>query len=149
MNAAFESLSGYSREEIEGKKSWIEFVAEEDQPRLKRYYLLHRIDPGTAPDTFEFKFTRRDGNTRDVVVYLSFLPGSRQQSATLLDLAGYKKPKHNQHRLRRALYRDRVISPIMSWKKYRQQSSLQTWMVLSGQLRRGHWISWRPGGPAN
>lgn len=91
VNAAFEALSGYTREEIEGKKSWIEFVAGEDQPRLKRYYLLHRIDPGTAPDTFEFKFTRRDGNTRDVVVYLSFLPDSKQQSATLLDLAGYKK----------------------------------------------------------
>jgi PAS domain S-box-containing protein len=91
VNAAFETLSGYSREEIEGKKSWIEFVATEDQPRLKRYYLLRRIDPGTAPDTYEFKFTRRDGSIRDVVIYISLLPGSGQQSATLLDLAGYRK----------------------------------------------------------
>jgi len=91
VNAAFETLSGYTREEIEGKKSWIEFVAKEDQPRLKRYYLLRRIDPGTAPDTFEFKFTGRDGNVKDVVVYISSLPDSGQQSVTLLDLAGFRK----------------------------------------------------------
>jgi PAS domain S-box-containing protein len=91
VNAAFETLSGYTREEIEGKKSWIEFVAEEDRPRLKRYYVLRRVEPGSAPDTFEFKFTGRDGNVRDVVVYISSLPGSGQQSATLLDLAGYRK----------------------------------------------------------
>jgi PAS domain S-box-containing protein len=91
VNAAFEMLSGYTREEIEGKKSWIEFVAKEDQPRLKRYYLLRRIDPGSAPDTYEFKFTGRDGNIRDVVVYISPLPDSGQQSATILDLAGYRK----------------------------------------------------------
>jgi PAS domain S-box-containing protein len=91
VNAAFEMLSGYTREEIEGKKSWIEFVAEEDRPRLKRYYVLRRVEPGSAPDTFEFKFTGRDGNVRDVVVYISSLPGSGQQSATLLDLAGYRK----------------------------------------------------------
>ncbi|MCX5997593.1 MAG: PAS domain S-box protein [Chloroflexi bacterium] len=92
VNAAFELLSGYTREEIEGRKSWIEFVAIEDQPRLKRYYLLRRIDPGSAPDTYEFKFIGRDGNARDVVVYVSPLPGSGgQQSATLIDLAGYRK----------------------------------------------------------
>jgi len=91
VNTAFEKLSGYTREEIEGKKSWIEFVAGEDQPRLKRYYVLRLIDPGSAPDTYEFKFTGRDGNVRDVVVYISSLPGSGQQSVTLLDLAGYRK----------------------------------------------------------
>jgi PAS domain S-box-containing protein len=63
VNAAFEMLSGYTREEIEGKKSWIEFVAKEDQPRLKRYYLLRLIDPEAAPDTYEFKFTGRDGKS--------------------------------------------------------------------------------------
>ena len=91
VNAAFETLSGYTREEIEGKKSWVEFVAKEDQPRLKRYYLLRRIDPGTAPDTYEFKFTGRDGNVRDVVIYISPLTATGQQSATILDLAGYRK----------------------------------------------------------
>jgi PAS domain S-box-containing protein/putative nucleotidyltransferase with HDIG domain len=91
VNTAFETLSGYTGEEIEGKKSWIEFVAKEDQSRLKRYYLLRLIDPESAPDTYEFKFTGRDGNVKDVVVYISPRPGSGQQSVTLLDLAGYKK----------------------------------------------------------
>lgn len=90
-NTAFEKLSGYSREEIEGKKSWIEFVAKEDQPRLKRYYLLRRLDPDSSPNTYEFKFACRDDSTRDVLINISPLSGSTQLAATLLDLAEYKQ----------------------------------------------------------
>ncbi len=38
VNHGFEVLSGYSREEIEGKKSWVEFVAERDLTRMKDYH---------------------------------------------------------------------------------------------------------------
>jgi PAS domain S-box-containing protein len=92
VNSAFEKLSGCVRDEVEGRKSWIEFVAAEDQPRLKRYYLLRRIDPETAPDTYEFKFTGVGGSA-DVVAFISRLPVSRQESVTLLDLAKFKRPE--------------------------------------------------------
>lgn len=89
-NKAFERLSGYSREEVEGRKSWMDFVAKEDQPRLKRYYLLRKLDPSSSPDTYEFKFTGRDGDSRDVLINISPVPGTRHLSATLIDLAEYK-----------------------------------------------------------
>jgi len=91
VNTSFEALSGYSKEEVEGKKSWIEFVAADDQPRLKRYHLLRQIDSESAPSTFEFKFSCRDGSTRDVVVYMSPVQGTGQLTATLIDLATHKK----------------------------------------------------------
>lgn len=90
-NAAFEMLSGFTRGEIEGKKSWMDFVDREDQRRLKRYYLLRRLDPPSAPGTFEFKFAARDGSTRDVLINISPVPASRNLAATLLDLAEYKQ----------------------------------------------------------
>jgi PAS domain S-box-containing protein len=90
-NAAFEKLSGYSRQEIEGKKSWIEFVAKEDQPRLKKYYLLRRLDPTSSPNTYEFKFANRDGDIHDVLINISPVAGTNQLAATLLDLAEYKQ----------------------------------------------------------
>ncbi|MHB8085714.1 MAG: PAS domain S-box protein [Dehalococcoidia bacterium] len=92
VNTAFEKLSGYPRSEIEGKKSWIEFVAPEDRARLKRYYLMRRLDPGSAPDTYKFNLVNREGNSKEVMVYLSALPGMNQQTATLFDLALYNKP---------------------------------------------------------
>jgi len=91
VNTGFEILSGYPREEIEGKKRWMEFVAADDQPRLKRYHLLRQIDAASAPSTFEFKFACKDGSTREVVVYLSPKPDTRQLTATLIDLATHKK----------------------------------------------------------
>ena len=91
VNGAFERLSGYPRSEIEGKKSWIEFVAAEDRARLKRYYLMRRLDPGSAPDAYQFSFIDREGNLKEVMVYISAVSGANQQTATLFDLALYKK----------------------------------------------------------
>ena len=91
VNAAFEKMSGYPRQEIEGKKSWIEFVAKEDQPRLKRYYLLRRLDPASAPNTYEFKFIDREGKLKDVLINITNVPATDRQAATLLDVAEYKQ----------------------------------------------------------
>ena len=84
-------MSGYPRQEIEGKKSWIEFVAKEDQPRLKRNYLLRRLDPASSPNTYEFKFLDREGNDRMCLINITDVPGTERQAATLLDVAEYKK----------------------------------------------------------
>ncbi|MBN1376075.1 MAG: PAS domain S-box protein [Dehalococcoidia bacterium] len=97
VNQAFEKMSGYPREEIEGKKSWIEFVAQEDQARLKRYYLLRRLDPASAPNTYEFKLSDRRGNVKDVLINITDVPGTRQQAATLLEVAEYKQAMQEAH----------------------------------------------------
>ena len=90
-NAGFEVLSGYTKQEIEGKKSWIEFVSGQDHARLKRYHLLRQIDSETAPSTYEFKFACRDGSSRDVVIFINPVPGTGQLSATLIDLAAHRR----------------------------------------------------------
>jgi PAS domain S-box-containing protein len=42
-NTEFEKLSGYSKKEIEGKKKWTEFVAEDYLDKMRKYHKL-RID---------------------------------------------------------------------------------------------------------
>lgn len=109
VNTAFEKLSGYPREEIEGKKSWVDFVAGDDLKRLKRYYLLRRLDPGTAPDTYEFKFVRQDGEIKDVRITLCAVPGTNKTTATLTDITAdkiaeqerLKKDKHSLDKLKK------------------------------------------------
>jgi len=54
-NREFEKLTGYSREEIEGKKSWTEFVVGEDLEKMKRYHKLRRKDPRLAPRRYTLK----------------------------------------------------------------------------------------------
>ena len=50
VNTEFERLTGYSREEIEGKKSWTEFVVKEDLERMEAQHRLRRIDAACCPE---------------------------------------------------------------------------------------------------
>jgi PAS domain S-box-containing protein len=91
VNTGFEVLFGYTKQETEGKKSWIEFVAGQDQARLKRYHLLRQMEFESTPSTFEFKFVCRDGSTRDVVIFISPVQGTGQLSATIIDLTTHRR----------------------------------------------------------
>ena len=49
VNSEFCKMSGYSREEWEGKKSWTEFVIPDDRERMKVYHQLRRINRNSVP----------------------------------------------------------------------------------------------------
>jgi PAS domain S-box-containing protein len=91
MNKECERLSGYSREEIEGKKKWIEFIAPEDIDRLKEYQRLRNIDPMSVPKRYEFKFIDSAGNIRNILKTVDIIPGTKKRVASLLDITEWKK----------------------------------------------------------
>ncbi len=62
-NNEFEKLSGYKREEIEGKRSWTEFVVKEDLEKMKVYHYARREDPESTPTLYEFRFIDKNGKT--------------------------------------------------------------------------------------
>jgi PAS domain S-box-containing protein len=85
-NAEFEQLSGYTKEEIEGKKSWTEFVARADRKRVREYHLLRKTDPILAPRSFEFRFLDRHEKVKNVVLTIGTIPGTNKCMASLLDI---------------------------------------------------------------
>jgi len=91
VNSEFEKLSGYSKKEIEGKKSWTEFVARDHLEKLKNYHRLRRIDPGAAPRYHEFHFTDRYGHVRHVFASAAMIPGTEKGTASLLDITEHKQ----------------------------------------------------------
>lgn len=91
VNAEFEKLSGYSREEVEGKKSWMEFAALADQARLKEYHRLRRLDPPQAPRNYEGRFIDRQGRVKDMLVTAGLIPGTKKSVGSLLDFTARKK----------------------------------------------------------
>jgi len=91
VNTEFEKLSGYSRKELEGKKSWTEFVAKDDLDRMKEYHRLRRVDPSVAPTNYEFQFIDRQGNWKDTFLTISMIPGTKQSVASLLDITERKR----------------------------------------------------------
>ena len=92
VNTQFEKLSGYTKEEIEGKKKWPEFVADErDLKRMMEYHRLRRIDGKFAPRNYEFHFKDRHGNVKDIFLTVAMIPGTKRSVASLLDITERKR----------------------------------------------------------
>jgi len=90
-NAEFEKLSGYKKKEIEGKKSWLEFIFKDDQKRMKEYHRLRRIDPTLAPMNYEFKFIDKETRIKDILLTIGMIPGTKRSVASLIDITERKR----------------------------------------------------------
>jgi PAS domain S-box-containing protein len=90
-NAKFAELAGYTIDEIENKKKWTEFVIEEDLEIMKTRHRLHRIDPSAAPESCEFCFIDRYGETRNIFLNIDIISDTKQRIASLLDITENKR----------------------------------------------------------
>jgi len=94
-NKEFEKLSGYSKEEVEGKKSWTDFVAHKDDlDRMMVYHTDRRIDPNRAPRNYEYKFIDKHGTVKEVFATLAVIPGTKKSVGSFLDITRAKELEH-------------------------------------------------------
>lgn len=91
-NEAGVKLSGYAKEELEGKLKWSDFIAtQEDLERMKEIHRLRREDPEKAPRNYEFLFKDRGGDLRNIYVTADLIPGTTQSVVSFCDLTDRKK----------------------------------------------------------
>lgn len=91
VNRQFEKVSGYKKEELEGEKSWTEFVVEEDLDRMKEYHARRRGDPTSVPNQYEFRFKDREGKIKDILLTIAMIPGTKNSVASLLDITDQRQ----------------------------------------------------------
>ncbi|MGM0788113.1 MAG: PAS domain S-box protein [Thermodesulfobacteriota bacterium] len=91
VNSNFENLLGYSKQEVEGKKSWIEFIHPDDLGWMKEYHHLRRRDPRAAPLSYEFRFFVRNGGLRHGYLTIDMIPGTSQSVVSLIDITERKQ----------------------------------------------------------
>ncbi len=84
-NAEASEISGYSREELEGKKSWMEFVRKEILVRMKGSNELRILDPNQILKDCDIKISNREGATKDIALTVAAIPGTKKLVASLLD----------------------------------------------------------------
>ncbi|MBA7521702.1 hypothetical protein ES705_13813 [subsurface metagenome] len=90
-NNEFEKLSGFKKKEIEGKKSWTEFVVKEDLDRLKERHDLRRKNPAATLKSYEFRFVDKNKKVKNIHLFIDMIPGTDQSVASLQDITERKQ----------------------------------------------------------
>jgi len=99
VNQKFEKLSGYSKEEIENKKNWKEFIVEDNLSNVQEYYKKRWIDAASVPPNYEFKFLNRLREIRDIYITVNFIPGSKKSVISFVDITERKKTETEREAL--------------------------------------------------
>jgi len=121
VNHQFELLCGYSREEIEGKKKWTEFIVPQDLERMKRLH-IERRQPGAETVTqYEFRFLDRKGNMRDIFLTVNMIPGTKQSVVSLIDITERKRAEEYVQHLNQELHSIRKINQLIVWERDRDK----------------------------
>ncbi|MDD2553468.1 MAG: PAS domain S-box protein [Desulfotomaculaceae bacterium] len=122
VNSEFEKISGYSKEEIEGRKKWTEFFPIDYQEIMKEYHRLRGADPDSTPRNYETQLVNSQGKTRVIYLTVNMIPGTRQSVASLTDITKYKravKALQNQ-----SLFLQRLIDNIPSPVYYKDVNGI-------------------------
>jgi two-component system cell cycle sensor histidine kinase/response regulator CckA len=90
-NPEMENLTGYLRNEVEGKKSWTEFVGKEDLEKMVTLHRQRRIDPRSVPMKYEFELIDINGNSKDSIITNVMIPGTKQSLVSILDISDRKR----------------------------------------------------------
>ena len=91
VNREFEKFSGYSREEVEGKKSLTEFVTHADLEKIKESGLASGTIPDAPAGYFEGRLVDKQGNIRDVRITAAGVSGTQKTVVSFLDITEGKQ----------------------------------------------------------
>jgi PAS domain S-box-containing protein len=90
-NKEFEKFSGYSKEEMEGKKKWPEFSAPSDSEGKERYPGSQDEDLEEVPPDGEYRFRDKAGNLREISCKFGKIPETKRIIASIFDISHQKK----------------------------------------------------------
>jgi PAS domain S-box-containing protein/putative nucleotidyltransferase with HDIG domain len=94
-NDKWRCLTGYTREEVEGKRKWTEFIEKGDLEEMFTQHRLRKTDPGFAKKNYEFRLVHRDGCLKNIILTVDIIPGTKKSVASLIDITDRKQAEVN------------------------------------------------------
>jgi len=91
VNDEFGQMVKFPVDEIVDKRKWTEFIVESDLERMMEYHRMRRIDPVSAPSSYEFRIVDGDENIRDIFLAISVIPGTDRSVVSLMDITERKE----------------------------------------------------------
>jgi PAS domain S-box-containing protein len=129
VNSEFEKVTGYTKEEVEGKKAWTEFILKDDAIRMKEFNRLRRMNSSGVPVRYEFRYINKKGEVRDAMINVAIIPGTKKTISSILDITEHK----------------RMEEEIKKRKKYLESVVRHAPDAIVTLDARHHIIEWNPG----
>lgn len=102
VNEQFEELSGYTRDEIEGRMKASEFITSEELERMRKYHKERRASGHSVPNQYEFRFQSGE-EVKDVLCNIDVIEGTDKSVASLLDISERKKAQRELEKREREM----------------------------------------------
>lgn len=106
-NKQFEQLSGFTRQEIEGKKNWKEFVHHDDLPRANGFDQREATPVNISSAGYEFRIINRNGEIVHTLANIALVPSTKKNVLTFLDITKLKQVEREKREA--ALYASSMI----------------------------------------
>ncbi len=90
VNEEFVILTGYSKEQIEGKMSWTQVIHPEDVEWMKEYHYQRRRGE-KPPKRYECRVIDKKGDVLNAFLTVDIIPGTNKTVASLIDITHFKK----------------------------------------------------------
>jgi len=139
-NKECEKLSGYSKEELEGKKKWTEFIPKDDLVKMIEYHTLRSMNPDTAPKNYEFHLIDKEGAVKDILLTIDVIPGTQKRVASLLDITNRKKAekdlKKNEKELKKRVKELEDFYSIAVGRELRMKELKEINEALEAELKK-------------
>ena len=91
VNSEFEKMTGYRKEDWEGKKTWLDVVDKRDHPWMLELHRQILIDPDSAPRNYEFRIVDSRGRIKTVYHTVGLIPGTRKLVSSIIDITELKE----------------------------------------------------------
>jgi len=89
-NERFEAMVGYTREEIDNRMKWSQFVVPEDLDRMQRYHYGRRKPGADIPIEYECRIHDKAKNLTYIYMEVGMIPGTTNSIASFMDITERK-----------------------------------------------------------
>lgn len=89
-NERFEAMVGYTREEIDNRMKWSQFVVPEDLDRMQRYHYGRRKPGADIPIEYECRIHDKAKNLTYIYMKVGMIPGTMNSIASFMDITERK-----------------------------------------------------------
>ncbi|MBY8999949.1 MAG: PAS domain S-box protein [Candidatus Heimdallarchaeota archaeon] len=91
FNSRMENLSGFTREDVEGKRKWLEFIPQPELDMMIKLNEIRKTDASLVPDQYESRFINNEGIIKNIILSVKTVPGTTNFLASITDITERKR----------------------------------------------------------